>query len=47
MGRDTLVPNWQGRTLRADEMAALLRQAQEAGVERLHSDPRDTGCIAL
>ncbi len=26
----TLVPEWQSRTLRADEMAVLLRQAQEA-----------------
>ena len=33
-----LVPKWQGRTLRADEMAALLRQAQEAGVLNLRSD---------
>ena len=33
-----LVPKWQGRTLRADEMAALLRQAQEAGVIGLRSD---------
>jgi len=33
----TLVPEWQSRTLRADEMADLLRQAQES---RLASRPR-------